>query len=292
MPKIASPVQSNMPALTVRSAPEIVEAMNNGATQIALAEGEYTLPTNLENVSLIANGDVTVNVANDNTVVLGNNVSLKGITFANSSTNKQGVVQAKGENITVEDCTFNMVGNSYGVAVNGNGTSVTVKNCTFTDGYEGIGHIAGSNYDVTIDGCTFEDKNGVYGIHLNAVAGDIIVKNSTIGLFNTFFGFEDESKNTGVLRFENCDFVYVEGKTNVVKLYRDAEFVDCDFEEGFLFSNYNAKQDADWTFTGGSWGNGTIKDHFLSDSFTCNVTATFDGEVYNFDKTTQAWTKQ
>ena len=269
------------------------EAIANGAAEVVLADGEYTLPTALNNTSLVANGDVSVTVGNsDETVVLGDNVTLKGITFANNRTNDSGVVKATGENITIEGCNFELVGNSVGVGIGVDGTSVTVKDCTFKGGYKGIGHASGNNYSLTVDNCTFDDADSVYGIHVNSVKGDIVIKNSKVGLFNTFFGYEDESRNTGVLRFENCEFVYVEGKTNVVKLYRDAEFVNCTFEDGFLFSGAYDNQDADWTFTNCTYGDGTVKEHFLNDTFSCNVTAVFDGETWNWDKTAKTWTKQ
>ena len=266
-------------------------ALNNGEDSITLYSGSYELPTNLSNVSLTAEGEVTVAVSTDNTVYLGENVTVKGINFVNDQKNANGVLRVTGENVVIEGCTFDLVSGSYGVAVT-NGSSATIKDCTFTGGRECIGHISGNNYSLTIDNCTFKDAGSVYGIHVNAVGGDIIIKNSTIGLFNTFFGYQDETRNTGTLRFENCDFVYVAGKTNVVKLYRDAEFVNCDFEDGFLLSAGYDNQDADWTFSGGSWGEGSIKNYLLNDTFGCGVTATFDNEVWNFDNTTQTWTQQ
>lgn len=274
---------------------ELAEAIAAGQTNIKLATGEYTLPATLSNVALVADGTATVNIPTNVTTVLGENASLNGITFVGDRSNDDGVLKVAGKNVTVENCVFNLGDtNTVGIAVGGGVNDLLIKNCVFNGGYKQIGPVAGNPGNVVIDGCVFNGGDSVYGIHMNAgVNGNVTVKNCTIGLFNTFFGFGDD-RDKGTLTFENCDFVVVEGKTNVVKLYRDASFVNCDFEEGFLFSDANndANTHNNWSFVGGSWGNGTIKDHFLNDSFADNLTATFDDEVYFWDTTTDTWTKQ
>ena len=220
-------------------------------------------------------------------------MTLKGLNIVDNGNGigmgDAGLVLPAGKNVVIEDCTFDITGtNATAVAIGGkadaNGdaaVTVLIKNCEFIGGYKHIGPAPGTA-QLTVDGCTF--SGGTYAMHLNATKYDVVVKNSTVALFNTFFGFGSDA---GALVFENCQFVYEAGKTNVVKLYRDADFVNCTFEEGFLFSDAN--KDTTVTFVGGSWGEGTIKEHFLADSFTYNMDATFDGDNWYWNTTTDKW---
>ncbi len=276
---------------------DLAAALENGGL-IYLSDGTYSLEAGTvipEGTTLVpANKDVTIEIPapttkNTSAVALGNNVVLKGLNIKDNGVgygnSEAGLVTVKGENVVIEDCSFDISGtNAIAVALGGGAVNTTIKDCDFVGGYKHIGPAPGNPKGVVIDGCTFEGLNSTYAIHLNATSHDTVIKNSSIALFNTFFGFGNDA---GKLVFENCDFVVEPGKTNVVKLYRDADFVDCDFEEGYLFSDANKALTL--TFEGGSWGNGTIKEHFLADSFSYNMNATFDGDAWYWNTTTDTW---
>lgn len=280
----------------VANSEELADAIANGGV-VYLAEGDYTLPAEIANVTLIGLGDVNVAVAapttaNTASVTLGDNATIKGLNIADNGNGigngNAALITVDGVDVVIEDCSFDISGtNAIAVSLGGGSVNTTIKNCDFVGGYKHIGPAPGTTGGIVIDGCTFSGANSTYAIHLNATANDVVIKNSEVALFNTFFGFGSDN---GALVFENCDFVVEAGKTNVVKLYRDAEFINCDFEEGYLFSDAN--KDIAVDFVGGSWGEGTIKAHFLADSFSYNVTATFDGETWYWNTATDTWTVQ
>ncbi len=297
--------QYSMPTI-VESQDELDAAIAQGGT-VYLNEGTYTLPSALNNTTLVGgDGGVTVCLTakgssdKNDLVTLGDNVKIENVNFVLSEdsgvgTEAAAVLKVAGQNVVIDGCTFDITGtNSSAIEIGGGSANTVVKNCTFTGGYKHISPGSGTPGDITFENCTFGGTKSTYAVHLNVTSNDVLFKNCELPLFNTFYGTET---STGTLTFDNCDFTVVPGKTNVVKLYRSATFNDCDFEEGYLFSGSgNDKHDFTVVTNGGSWADETIKDHFLADTFSNVVTCVFDGEtyIYNYDPATKTgeWVKQ
>lgn len=284
---------------TVSDNEGLTAALAAGETNIYLEAGDYTLPTSLEGVSLTANGDAVVAVSAEDEagatgIILGDNVTLSGIVFdVDTSTDGHGdaaFVAVKGENVTIENCDFDLTGtNTQGIGIGGSTNNVLIKDCNFENGYKQIGPLSGIPGDVTIDGCTFGGTNSSYGMHLNVTSGNLTVKNCDIALFNTFFGHGNDEGN---LTFENCTFSKIDnGKYNVLKLYRDADFVDCTFENSFLFSDYEETWPmVTWTFDNCTSDGQKMAVRFAKDSFTNDVTFIEGNTTMMWDATTDTWT--
>ena len=186
----------------VESNEALNDALKAGATEVAVAAGEYTFPA-----ASIKEG-VTIK-CEEGTVFTGT-----------SSLNIKGA--------TVEGATFsNPDGQAVSGTINGN-----FKDCTF-EGSEAL------RWCYTEAGKTsvFENcviKTDLRGFHFDGMDGDVIFRNCEINGFNAYGGegtatFEgctfgnDESRYNGLNIYSNtilkgCTFNYVSGKTNFIDM--------------------------------------------------------------------------
>ena len=166
------------------------EAVANGANEILVPAGEYTLPTSgftSETVLKCAEGTV-----------------FKG----SSSLSINGA--------TVEGATFK---NEGGNAVSGN-INGTLKNCTFTGNNALRSCYAGET--VVFENCVFDGNT--YGVHFDSGTNDVVFKNCTFSGFNTF------GSALTLLTFENCTFVgNGKSGYNGLNLWGSTKLINCEF---------------------------------------------------------------
>ena len=140
-------------------------AISNGAKEIYLSNGEYTLPTlaGKDGVTLIGGDDTVIGGENATTGFGGNfgkNTTIKNVTFTGAD-NGARWTYAQGGTTVFENCTF--AGDSvYGFHIDSsNGATFIFNNCTFS----GFNAFASDLAKVEFNNCTFL-HNGSYG-HTN-----------------------------------------------------------------------------------------------------------------------------
>lgn len=146
---------------------DLKDALNSGANNITLPEGEYSLPSlaATEGVTIIGAEDGSTVIGGDNATTgfasnFGKNTTIKNVTFSGSS-NGVRWSYANGGTTTFENCTF--AGSStYGFHIDQSKDATFIfNNCTFS----GFNAFASDLKSVTFNNCTFK-HNGSYG-HTN-----------------------------------------------------------------------------------------------------------------------------
>ena len=149
----------------VADAAGLKDALSSGEKNIALPEGELSLPTlsGKDGITLIGTEGTVIGGESVSTGFGGNfgkNTTIKNVDFSGSS-NGVRYSYAQGGTSVFENCTF--AGDStYGFHIDeSNGATFIFKNCTFS----GFNAFAGDLTKVVFENCTFK-SNGNYG-HTN-----------------------------------------------------------------------------------------------------------------------------
>ena len=187
--------------VTVSTADELTAAVANGATQITLGEGTYSMPSAAKGKKLTINGTTNsvievvpagqgeakgqLDYSLDGSTVTFNNVTIKTNSqlyagYARLSATYNDCVIQNTYNLGVgtsefNNCTFNITNEYLRV---GGAYSATFNGCTFnTDGRAILVYQDGTQNDqvVTVKDCTFNATDAAYtwnGIHVSAVSID------------------------------------------------------------------------------------------------------------------------
>ena len=141
------------------------EAVNNGAKNIYLADGEYTLNSlsGKSGITFIGSANAVIGGAKASTGFgsnFGTNNTFKNLTFS-GTTNGVRWSYAQGGTTTFDNCTF-AGGSTYGFHIDESGKATFIFNdCTFS----GFNAFAGDLEEIEFNGCSFL-HNGNYG-HTN-----------------------------------------------------------------------------------------------------------------------------
>ena len=154
-------------------------AIVNGANEVVLGPGEYTIPDNAKGKTLTITGTKDtiiecVKAGEGDYGLDGATVTFEGVTLNFGEQDFNGYVRAKATYIdciingritlygesTFTNCTFN---NMEGYNVWTWGSNATFENCTFNSGGKSVlvyGSGSSGSSTVTINNCTFNDKGG------------------------------------------------------------------------------------------------------------------------------------
>ncbi len=154
---------------------QIAAALEAGAAELLLADGEYTLPGNIKQ----ADGNVTMVGAGENTVLSGSgntsgvSVTMKNLTWKSKNTGYDTAF-THAESVVFEDC--HIIGQYYAQSL----APHIFKNCTI-DPQTGYLYTYGAN--CTFEGCTFLSSEGkALQVYTDSTTGE-----STVTINNCTF---------------------------------------------------------------------------------------------------------
>ncbi len=154
---------------------QIAAALEAGAAELRLADGEYTLPGNIKQTD----GNVTMVGAGENTVLSGSgntsgvSVTMKNLTWKSKSTGYDTAF-THAESVVFEDC--HIIGQYYAQSL----APHIFKNCTI-DPQTGYLYTYGAN--CTFEGCTFLSSEGkALQVYTDSTTGE-----STVTINNCTF---------------------------------------------------------------------------------------------------------
>ena len=197
------------------TAAEITNAIENGATEIVLAAGEYVLPSSAKGKTITFVGsanaeDVKVAVTkigaggeNCDYALDGSTVTFENITITTNSSTYIGYARCNGTyknciingtytlygNSVFENCTFNVSGDVYNIWTWG-APEATFTNCTFNCDGKSLLLYGQANTKLTVNNCTFNDNGTISGKAAIEIGNDynssyeLIVNNTTVNGFD------------------------------------------------------------------------------------------------------------
>ena len=197
------------------TAAEITSAIENGATEIVLAAGEYVLPSSAKGKTITFVGsanaeDVKVAVTkvgaggeNCDYALDGSTVTFENITITTNSSTYIGYARCNGTyknciingtytlygNSVFENCTFNVSGDKYNIWTWG-APEATFTDCTFNCDGKSLLLYGQANTKLTVNNCTFNDNGTISGKAAIEIGNDynksyeLIVNNTTVNGFD------------------------------------------------------------------------------------------------------------
>ena len=215
------------------------DAIEEGATEIILGNGNYIIPDSAQGktLTIIGNGDTVIATQDDGSYegcdysLDGSTVTFENITINTDSSTYTGYARlnATYKNCTIngtytlygdsvfEDCTFNVTGDVYNIWTWGAPTA-TFNNCTFNSDGKAMLLYGTVNTKLTLNDCTFNDNGGLTDLKAAVEIGndygksyELIVNNTTVN------GYEinDKGINTGTTLWANKNSMGTD-KLNVV----------------------------------------------------------------------------
>ena len=242
LPKPVTPETET--TVTVASPEELATAAIEDGATIALAAGEYVIPSAAKgkNVTFVGTGnpeDVKVAVTKVGTGgencdygLDGSTVTFEGITITTNSSTYIGYARCNGTyknciingtytlygNSTFEDCTFNVSGDVYNIWTWGAPTAKFVD-CTFNSDGKAMLLYGTANTKLTIENCVFNDKGGLTDLKAAVEIGNDYGKSYELIVNNTAVnGYEinDKGINTGTTLWANKNSMSKENLNVVV----------------------------------------------------------------------------
>lgn len=236
-------VEGSSSAAVVHAPEELGTAIENGATSVYLAEGDYVIPSSAKGKTITFVGagnpeDVSVAVTKVGTGgencdygLDGSTVVFENITITTNSSTYIGYARCNGtyKNCIIngtytlygdsvfENCTFNVSGDVYNIWTWGAPTAKFV-NCTFNSDGKALLLYGQANTKLTVENCTFNDKGGLTDLKAAIEIGNDYNKSYELVVNNTVVnGYEinDKGISTGTTLWANKNSMPKE-KLNVI----------------------------------------------------------------------------
>ncbi len=193
--------EGNKKASEVAGNDEVEDAIENGASQLVLAEGTYTVPATAKGETLTfvgtgkpedtviecngnaGNGNLAGSTVKfENLTIESNGATYNGFTHVSGATYKNCIINNQftlyndgKEPLVFEDCTFNVTGDLYNLWTWG--ASAVFTNCTFNcDGKAALVYGGTPESTVTFNSCTFNDNGDIDGKAAIETGDDYSVK--------------------------------------------------------------------------------------------------------------------